>query len=622
MFSMHNFYPKMYYSGGGGGGGGDAGGGGGGAASGGGAGGGYGGAAAGGGGASSLRVDNIYGVSGPDTNGSVLFNGTDYLIAANASAFRLNQGSTENFTMEAWIYVTGDSFMRIGRIYETTGNKRSYDLYLSSDLELKFNYSGNGTAGNTATLNAGVVPTNEWVHVAVTHEVSSTTLRLFKNGVLAATDDSPAATYYANTTSDFELGKVFVGNISNFHITRGTCKYTASFDPYKQPIEEDSNTTVLCCNSSVDALNDDKSNVFINAVKSGGAKATSFIPFSRTDAGVTFEGAMNMNSSSYMCFPTGETEERGRGRAVFFGGYTPAGPNAGIDKIHYLSVQSMGNAIRFGDLSTNSYSGATTCASSTRALKGGGAIGPGSSNPNKTNNIEFVTIATTGNSKDFGDMLDAISFNAGGGNQTRGIWMGGGAPGAPGSGSVNTIQFVTIATAGNAQDFGDLITTLDASAIGASPTRILAMGGGNSNTSPTTRLNTIDYVEIATTGNAQDFGDLTIGKLQGTGVSSNTRAVAMGGVAGPALNNTIDFVTIATTGDATDFGDLSSGVEHTGSVNNATRGVQVGGRFPAYVNSMEFITIATTGNSKDFGDVPLYSLGYIAGASDSHGGLS
>ena len=81
-----------------------------------------------------LRTDNLYGVSGPDANGSALFNGTDYLTAANAAAFRLNQSSTENFTMEAWIYVTGDTFMRVGRIYETSGNQRSYDLYLSSDF--------------------------------------------------------------------------------------------------------------------------------------------------------------------------------------------------------------------------------------------------------------------------------------------------------------------------------------------------------------------------------------------------------------------------------------------------------------------------------------------------------
>ena len=41
-----------------------------------------------------LKTDNLYGVSGPDSNGSALFNGSDHLTAANAAAFRLNQGST------------------------------------------------------------------------------------------------------------------------------------------------------------------------------------------------------------------------------------------------------------------------------------------------------------------------------------------------------------------------------------------------------------------------------------------------------------------------------------------------------------------------------------------------
>ena len=303
---------------------------------------------------------------------------------------------------------------------------------------------------------------------------------------------------------------------------------------------------------------------------------------------------------------------------MLFGGYHPSSGPAGVDEIYYLSIQSMGNAVRFGDLSTNSYSSATTCASSTRALKAGGAIGPGSSNPSKTNNIEFVTIATTGNSKDFGDLLDATSFMPGGGNQTRGIWMGGEAPGAPGSSAVDTIQFVTIATTGDATDFGNLRAAAFASAVGASPTRILAMGGGN----PSSFFDYIDYVEIATTGNASDFGDMSAARNQNTGVSSNTRAIAMGGNSPSGLINSMEFVTIATLGDATDFGDLSSGTEHTGSVNNSTRGVQTGGRFPSYVNSMEFITIASTGNTSDFGDIPLDSLAYIAGASDSHGGLS
>ena len=96
----------------------------------------------------------------------------------------------------------------------------------------------------------------------------------------------------------------------------------------------------------------------------------------------------------------------------------------------------------------------------------------------------------------------------------------------------------------------------------------------------------------------------------------------MGGNTPSGLVNSMEFVTIATTGDATDFGDLTSGVEHTGSVNNSIRGVQTGGRYPSYSNIMQFITIASTGDATDFGDIPITGIGYVAGASDSHGGLS
>ena len=109
-----------------------------------------------------LRVNKIYGTSGPDANGSAVFNGTDYLTAANAAAFRLNQGSGADFTIEAWVYAksVGTQFT-IASLYHTTGNKRSYNLYVNTDGELKFNYSGNGTAGNTSVLNAGLFPSNE-----------------------------------------------------------------------------------------------------------------------------------------------------------------------------------------------------------------------------------------------------------------------------------------------------------------------------------------------------------------------------------------------------------------------------------------------------------------------------
>ena len=72
--------------------------------------------------------------------------------------------------------------------------------------------------------------------------------------------------------------------------------------------------------------------------------------------------------------------------------------------------------------------------------------------------------------------------------------------------SVNTIDFITISTLGNAQDFGDLTISKDLSASCSSPTSG-CFAGGDISPSPA-RTNTIDYVTIMTTGNAIDFGDL------------------------------------------------------------------------------------------------------------------
>ena len=555
-----------------------------------------------------LRTDNLYGVSGPDSNGSALFNGSDHLTAANAAAFRLNQGSTENFTMEAWIYVTGDTFMRIGRIYETSGNQRSYDLYLSSDLEIKFNYSSNGTAGGVSTLTGKVVPKNEWVHVAIAHEVSSTTLRLFLNGINVASDGAPHTTYYANTTSNFTLGEAFIGNISNFHITK-SCKYTGDFTPSKDPIEEDSNTTVLCLNSRLDVLNDEKSNVF-SQTTADGVKASTLMPFDRADDGVTFDGAISMNTPSYMYFPTGRTEERGRGRGLIMGYYiAPTNYNT----TEFITIQSLGNSQDFGDMSQASR-GHFSFGSSTRAIRGGGYVAPAN-----VNVIEFFTIATQGNAQDFGDITNQshLGSYAPISNQSRGIFAGGYSYPA----LFNNIDYVTIATQGNSIDFGGL-TTLRADGNRSqvnSSTRGLIAGGYVSPTG----IDNIEYLTIATLGNSTDFGDLTQGRGNFSGLSSSTRGIFAGGT-NPS-NNIIDFVTIASTGNATDFGDMidaNSGA--MSATSNNTRGVIVGGdQQPAnyYVNTMQYVTIATTGNAQDFGDA-LTGKSYMGMTSDSHGGLS
>ena len=569
-----------------------------------------------------LRANKIYGTSGPDANGSALFNGTDYLTASNAAAFRLNQGSGADLTIEAWIYTksVGTQFT-IASLYHTTGNKRSYNLYVNSDAELKFNYSGSGTAGSTSVLNAGLFPTNTWVHVAVTHDTSATTLRLFKNGLLKDDDTSAHATWYANTDGDFVVGSSLDGFISNLHINKGTCKYTAAFDPYKQPIEVETNTSVLCCNSSTDALNDDKSNSFVQTA-SGGVKPTSDTPFNRSDAGVVFDGDIKMNSQGVMYFPTGDTSQRGRGRAVIWMGIIASDHTYGKN-IDYIDIQSLGTSKKFGDLSDTYGLGAGASSSTRGVMIGGSTPGAGTAPGGNINIIEYVTLATTSNAKDFGDLTTLFRYGAGISNQTRGLsagaYQGGGA-----GGTLNVIQYITIANLGNTVDFGDMVCNSGNGVQGmgacSSSTRGITFGGGV----PTT-INEMNYITIGTLGNSVDFGDLSAARYLCQGVSNGTRGVVAGGDNSGAVN-IIEYITIAATGNATDFGDLSSASEFSGGAggSNKIRGVFVGrGDWPATDNAMSYITIATTGNAKDFGDIGAGLQNYGSTAlSDSHGGLS
>ena len=66
-----------------------------------------------------------------------------------------------------------------------------------------------------------------------------------------------------------------------------------------------------------------------------------------------------------------------------------------------------------------------------------------------------------------------------------------------------------------------------------------------------------EYITISTTGNAVDYGDLSVDRTRQASVSSNTRAVWAGGNEAPAFSNIIDYFTIASTGNAADFGDMT-----------------------------------------------------------------
>tara|TARA_R110002126_G_scaffold99879_2_gene231170 strand:+ start:1691 stop:2680 length:990 start_codon:yes stop_codon:yes gene_type:complete len=294
-------------------------------------------------------------------------------------------------------------------------------------------------------------------------------------------------------------------------------------------------------------------------------------------------------------------------RGIFSAGLTPSQ----TDIMDFVNISSAGNATDFGNLDASLF-GCGSVSSSTRGVVGGG----GNPANDGVNTLQYVTILTTGNTQDFGDLNSSVRVNgpAGVSNSTRGLFAGGEGA-APGYPTTNVIDYITIASTSNATDFGDLAANGYTLGGTASGTRGVFAGGKPGN------VNTIQYVTINSTGNTSDFGDLTVGRGRiGSGVqSSGTRGIFSGGET-PVASNIIDYITIASTGNATDFGDLTNTTSSVcGATSNTITALTSG--MSTSTNTIDFVTIASTGNASDFGDLTVGRL-YITGMSNVHGGLS
>ena len=334
--------------------------------------------------------------------------------------------------------------------------------------------------------------------------------------------------------------------------------------------------------------------------------------------GPVFEGDIEFTSQNFLTLPKGDTTQRGRGRGFYMLGYSGTPSPSPSSRIDYINIQSQGNSIRFGSLTANRYTlGAGS--NSTRGLFTGGYV-EGNSPDTDVNIIEFITIATEGNATDFGDRTQVGRLPACASNDTRCVMASAFTP----VGYQNPIDFVTFSTIGNASDFGDLTTARAGMSMSCNSTTRGIFNGGYQPAPSTIRVNNMEYVTIATAGNTTDFGDLTDDSQNTSGgtASSATRGLICLGYVHPALVNSIDFCTIATTGNAQDFGDLTAARQSFGSCSNLTRGTFFGGQTPSYVNNIDTVIIATTGNASDFGDVDVGVTASGAAGSDCHGGLT
>jgi hypothetical protein len=252
----------------------------------------------------------------------------------------------------------------------------------------------------------------------------------------------------------------------------------------------------------------------------------------------------------------------------------------------------------------------------------GGSYTYGPSSRPSSNVIDYITISSTGNAIDFGDLTLARGTGGSCASSTRGVFGGGntGAPASPGAN--NTIDYVTISSTGNAQDFGDLTAAREHGVGSCSSSTRMVMGGG---TNPAL-LQSIEYITIPTTGNSVSFGDLTVARYGVASFSSPVRGIFAGSDLGPAYSNVIDYITISTTGNAFDFGDLTNKTTTSspGGCSNSTRGLIAGGVSPvsSQANIIDYITISTLGNSVRFGNLTTNGARrFISGASSATRGI-
>ena len=307
------------------------------------------------------------------------------------------------------------------------------------------------------------------------------------------------------------------------------------------------------------------------------------------------------------------TVNSSRGRGVFAGGYS--GPADSVtNQIDYFDITTGGTAQEFGYLWITGASNMGGCSSATRGLFTSGYNGP-----TKNNIIEYINIASASNGTDFGDRTTATYGGNALSSSTRGVFIGGQANPSPSPGVVNIMDYVEISTIGNAVDFGDVGAARRYAATSSNGVRGFVFGGNTP--SPTS---SIDRITIASKGNTIDVGELTADTFNVNGCSNSTRSLIFLGEILPspyAATKRTNAYEMASTGNAEDFGDLTVARSRNASCASNIRGICAGGS-PAGLY-MESILFSTKGSAEYFTDLhrdTLIDMSMI-GVSDSHGGL-
>lgn len=233
-----------------------------------------------------------------------------------------------------------------------------------------------------------------------------------------------------------------------------------------------------------------------------------------------------------------------------------------FDIIEFVTFSSLGDNTDFGNLSAVKQ-GPFGLSNATRGIAGGGSF---------TNTVDYITMASTGTVATFGTLTPSNlgTYQSACMTPTRGVYHQSLKP-SPHAGSV-FLGNITIATTGDSTQFGDLSQERANIACLSNSTRGIFAGGYQAPAPNYT--SSMEYVELTSNGTAVFFGDLSAAKKDFNGnCTSPTRAVLVSGYAAPSYNNTIEYVNIQSLGDAVDFGDLLNPRAYKSSISNAHGGL-------------------------------------------------
>src|SRR5687768_5750958 len=119
------------------------------------------------------------------SNYSLNFNGTSQYISIGTPL-----SNNSSYTKEAWVNLT-----------TVTGNR---NIISSTNAPFWINNSGllnGGHGGNySQVIDVTTFPVNKWTHVAITYDAATTTMRLYRDGVLVNTNTAVASNYTSEAT--------------------------------------------------------------------------------------------------------------------------------------------------------------------------------------------------------------------------------------------------------------------------------------------------------------------------------------------------------------------------------------------------------------------------------------